>query len=54
MNQDWDHYVGGDTVEGSVVCVGREELLQALEEMKTGKAHVFSEVSLELIAPCVR
>ena len=47
---DWDHDVEGDTVEGPVVCVGREEVLQALNEMKTGKAPVPSEVSLELIA----
>ena len=40
MNEenDWDHYVEGDAVEGPVVCVGREEVLQALNEMKTGKA----------------
>ena len=34
---DWDHNVEGDAVEGPVVCVGREEVLQALNEMKTGK-----------------
>ena len=27
----------GDAVEGPVVCLGREEVLQALKEMKTGK-----------------
>ena len=27
-----------DAVEGPVVCVNREELLQALNEMKTGRA----------------
>ena len=40
----------GDAVEGPVVCVSREELLQALSEMKTGKAAGPSQVSLELIA----
>ena len=40
----------GDAVEGPVVCVSREEVLQALGEMKTGKAPGPSEVSLELIA----
>ena len=25
---DWDHYVEGDAVEGPVVCVCREEVLQ--------------------------
>ena len=34
----------GDAVEGQVVCVGREEVLQALDEMKTGKALGPSEV----------
>ena len=40
----------GDTIEGPVVCVSREELLQALNEMKTVNAPGPSEVSLELIA----
>ena len=41
MNEenDWDHNVEGDEVEGPLVCVSREEMLQALNEMKTGKAH---------------
>ena len=52
MNEenDLDHDVEGDAEEGSVVCVSREEVLQALNEMKTGKAPGPSEVSLELIA----
>ena len=52
MNEvnDWDHKVEGDAVEGPVVLVSREEVLQALCEMKTGKAPEPSEVSLELIA----
>ena len=40
----------GDAVEGQVVCVSREEVLQTLNEMKTGKAPGPSEASLELIA----
>ena len=33
MNEDvWDHSVEGDAVEGIVVCVSREEVLQALNE----------------------
>ena len=40
----------GDAVDGPVVCVSREEVLQALNEMKTGRAPGPSEVSLELIA----
>ena len=39
-----------DAVEGLVVCVSREEVLQVLNEMKTGKAPGPSDVSLELIA----
>ena len=27
----------GDAVEGPVVCVSRDKMLQALNEMKTGK-----------------
>ena len=52
MNEEneWDHNVDGDAVDGEVVCVSREEVLQALNEMKTGKVLGPSEVSLELIA----
>ena len=34
---DWDHDVELDAVEGPVFCVCGEEVLQALNEMKTGK-----------------
>ena len=49
MNEenDWDRNVEGDAEEGPVVCVSREEVLQALNEMKSPGP---SEVSLELIA----
>ena len=40
----------GDAVEGPVICVSREEELQALNEVKTGKTPGQSEVSLQLIA----
>ena len=33
-----DHNVVGDTVQGPVVSVSREEVLQVLNEMKIGKA----------------
>ena len=46
----WDHNVEGDAEDGPVVCVNREEVLQAYSEVKRGKAPVHSEVSLELIA----
>ena len=52
MNEenDWDCNVEGDAVEGPVVCMDREEVLQALNEMKTGNAPGPPGVSLELIA----
>ena len=52
MNEenDWDHNVEADAIIGPVVCVGREEMLQALNEIKTRKAPGPSEVSLELTA----
>ena len=52
MNEEigWDLNMEGDAIEGAVVCVSIEELLQAINEMKTGKAPGPSEVSLELIA----
>ena len=39
MNEenDWDHNVEGDAVEVPVVCVSREDVLQELYEMITGK-----------------
>ena len=51
MNEenDWDHNVEADSVEGPVVCVSREDVLQALNVMKTGKDPGPSEVSLVLI-----
>ena len=52
MNEEnnWDHNAG-DTVYGVVDCVRREEeVVQALNEMKIGKAPGHGEVSLELIA----
>ena len=40
MNEvnDWDHDVKGDAVEGPAVYICREEVLQALSEIKIGKA----------------
>ena len=50
MNEKNDRgcIVEGDA-EGPVVCISRAEVLQALNEMKTGKASGPSEVWLELI-----
>ena len=52
MNEgyDWDHNLEGDAVKGPVVCVSNKDVLQTLNEMKTGKAAGPSEVSLEMIA----
>ena len=47
---DCDHNVEGDAVEGPTICVCREEVLQALNKVKTGIAPGSSEVPLELIA----
>ena len=47
---DCDRNVEGDAVEGPVVYVSREEVLQALNEIKAGTAPGCSEVSLVLIA----
>ena len=51
MNEEneWDYNVEGDAVEGPVVCVSREEVLQTLNEMKTEKVPGHSEVLMELI-----
>ena len=46
---DWDRNVEGDAVEGPVVCVSKEGVLQALNEMEAGKVPGPSNVSLELI-----
>ena len=50
MNEenDWDHDVE-DATEGPVVCESREEMLQALNEMKIRMTPGPSEVSLVLI-----
>ena len=50
MNEEnlLDHNVEGDAVEGSVVCVNREDVLLALNENR--KSPWASDVSLELIA----
>ena len=45
QEHDWDHNMVGDAVEGSVVCIRNEEVLQALNEIKTGEVPGPSEVS---------
>ena len=43
MNEeiDWDHNVEGDAVEGPVDCGGIDQVVQTLEEIKTGKISNF-------------
>ena len=52
MNEedDLDRHVEEDAIEGPEVCVGREKVLQTLNETKTVKDPGPSGVSLELIA----
>ena len=50
QQQQWDHSMEGNAVEDPVVCISGEEELQVLIEIKTGKAHGPSEVSLEWIS----
>ena len=44
---DLDHNVEGYAVEGAVVCVSREEVLQALNDRKTRISPGPSEISLD-------
>ena len=46
----WAHIVMGDTGEGPIVCVGREEVLQLLNEMTTGIAAEPSDFHCLLLA----
>ena len=50
MNEEnvWNHNMEGDAVAGPVVCVSRDKVLQALNEMKAENVHGPSDVSLEL------
>ena len=42
---DWDHNAVGKAVEGQVVCVGREEVLQTLDENRNSPR--ISKISLD-------
>ena len=54
MNEenDCDQNVEGDAVEGPVVCVSREDVSQALNEMKTGKEVEVEEVEIIEVDCC--
>ena len=51
MNEEneWDHMVETDVVEGQVETVARNEIVEAMQKMKSGKATGPSEVSVEMI-----
>ena len=50
MNEknEWDHMVETDKVEGPVEKVARNEIVEAMQKMKSGKATGPSEVSVEM------
>ena len=45
--------MGGDVLEGPVDCIGRDDIVQILNEMNTGKVPGPSDVSMELIAASI-
>ena len=51
MNKEneWDRMVETDLVEGPVEKVARNEMVEAIQSMKSGKATEPSEVSVEMI-----
>ena len=52
MNQEYylDHNMEGDAVKSQVDCASRDEVVQVINEMKTGIAAGPPDVSLELVA----
>ena len=53
MNEEnkWDHMVETDVVEGPVEKVACNEIVEAMQTMKSGKATGPSEVSVEILVP---
>ena len=51
MNEEneWNHMVETDLVEGPVEKVAHNEIVEAIQSMKSGKATGTSEVSVEMI-----
>ena len=51
MNEEnqWDHMVETDVVEEPVEKVARNEIVEAMQKMKSGKATGPSEVSVEMV-----
>ena len=50
MKNDWDHVVGRDAVDGTVVCISRDEVVKTLKVLIIGQSPGPSDVSLKLIA----
>ena len=46
---EWEHMVETDVVEGPVEKVARSKIVEAMQKMKSGKATGPSEVSVEMI-----
>ena len=46
---EWDHMVETDAVEGPVKKVTRNKIVEAMQKMKSGKATGLSEASVEII-----
>ena len=51
---EWDHMVETDVVEGPVKKVARNEIVEAMQRMKLGKVTGPSEVSAEMIIASVK
>ena len=49
QENEWDHMVEIDVVEGPVEKVACNEIVEAMQRMKSGKAIGLSEVSVEMI-----
>ena len=51
---EWDHTVETDLVEGPVEKVAHNEIVEAIQSMKSGKATGPSEVSVEMVVEVVK
>ena len=54
MNEenDWDHNVEGDVVEGSVVCESRERVVQRMNEMNENRKSPWTFKSITRVDCC--
>ena len=51
---NWEHMVETDVVEGPVEKVACNEIVEAIQSMKSGKATGTSEVSVEMIVASIK